>query len=81
MNDSTYFKNCFKSLKKPIPATLKYAGVTHNDLIKNLKDDVNEMVRIEKSPEAGSMIKKAIYLACQGRLEKVLKRLLELENE
>jgi len=81
MNDSTYFKNCFKSLKKPIPATLQYAGVKHNDLIKNLKDDVNEMVRIEKSPEAGWMMKRATYLACQGRLEKILKRLSELENE
>ena len=81
MNDSNYFKNCFKSLKKPIPPTLQYAGVKHNDLIKNLKDDVNEMVRIEKSPEAGWMMKRAIYLGCQGRLEKVLKRLLELENE
>lgn len=81
MNDSNYFKGCFKSLKKPIPSTLEYAGVKHNDLIKNLKDDVNEMVRIEKSTEAVSMMKKATYRACQGRLEKILKRLLELENE
>jgi|APGre2960657468_1045069.scaffolds.fasta_scaffold284890_2 hypothetical protein len=81
MNDSNYFKDCFKSLKKPIPPTLQYAGVKHNDLIKNIKDDVNEMARIEKSAEAGSMMKKAMYLAFQGRLEKVLKRLLELEKE
>ena len=81
MNNSNYFKDCFKSLKKAIPPTLQYAGVTHNDLIKNIKDDVSEMVMIEKSDEAGSMMKKAMYLACQGRLEKILKRLLELENE
>ena len=80
MNNSNYFKDCFKSLKKPIPPTLQYAGVKHNDLIKNLKDDVNEMASIEKSSEAVSMMKKAIYIACQGRLEKVLKRLLELEK-
>ena len=38
------------------------------------------MASIEKSSEAVSMMKKAIYIACQGRLEKVLKRLLELEK-
>ena len=81
MNDSNYFKNSFKSLKKQIPTTLSYAGVKHNDLIKNIKDDVAQMVRIESLPEASILKKKAIYLSCQGRLDKVLNRLLELENE
>lgn len=81
MNDSTYFKNSFKKLKKQIPTTLSYAGVKHNDLIKNIKDDVAQMVRIENLPEANVLKNKSIYLSCQGRLGKILNRLLELENE
>ena len=51
MNNSNYFKNNFKSLKNPIPTTLQYGGVKHNDLIKNIKDDVATMVKIEGLPE------------------------------
>jgi hypothetical protein len=81
MNDSNYFKNSFKSLKNPIPTTLQYAGVKHNDLIKNIKDDVATMQRIEQLPEFNVLCKKAIYLSCKSRLGKILKELLELENK
>lgn len=81
MNNSTYFKNSFKNLKKPIPTTLSYAGVKHNDLVKNIKDDVAVMVKIENLPEADILKRKSIYLSCQGRLEKILNRLLELDSQ
>jgi hypothetical protein len=81
MNDSNYFKNSFKSLKNPIPTTLQYAGVKHNDLVKNIKDDVATMQKIESLPDFNIFCKKAVYLSCQGRLERILKELLQLENE
>ena len=80
VNNSTYFKESFKSLLKPIPSELKYEGVYHSDLIKNIKEDVAIMVRIESDEKFDTLRRKAVYLSCQGRLGKILGRLLELDK-
>ena len=56
------------------------------------KEDLNKMLHMIAEAEslafarfadgeASVLKKKAIYLSCQSRLEKILNRLLELENE
>jgi hypothetical protein len=49
--------------------------------VKNIKDDVATMQKIESLPDFNIFCKKAVYLSCQGRLERILKELLQLENE
>lgn len=81
VSNSTYFKESFKSLKKQIPITLEYSGTKHNDLIKNIKDDVTTMSRIESLDNFQFLSGKSLYLSCVARLNKVLNKLLELENK
>jgi len=80
MKDSIFFKNKFKSIKKPIPDFLEYAGVKHNNLIKNIKDDVSTMERIEKRKDFNGLKNKLVYVSLSNRLEKVLYQLELIDN-
>ena len=80
MIDSNYFKKSFSLLKKPIPKTFEYAGTKHTDLIRNIKEDVAQMVKIENKKDFNYLKEKSIYKSCINRLERILKQLLLIDN-
>jgi hypothetical protein len=80
MKDSIFFKNKFKTLKKPIPEVLEYAGVKHNNLIKNIKEDVSMMDRIEKRKDFDVLKNRLVYISLINRLDKILYQLELIDN-